>query len=407
MPSKMDHVADAATGGKELYRLSTLYPFPVFVKQANPEIHLAVPPGTTTANCADPRNAQFWCHTKISTWLSHLFYAEKRAEFHPKDRAQIEKRLDQFATYHHIQPECAQIKSRYEELHKEATAALPDSMYAYVWQPETGQKVRQYPLRSAMEVKAAADWFVQYRDQIPFEKRRVMAGKILEKAAAYGAGLGDAAEALERANGRGVCDPAKVVDMIEKRALLVPAAAGVTVDEEGKQVGCGLREQFRKMAATVRSMPRKALQPQMLVKLAQTVDTLDRQLGLVASYGKGISRPEDVIFEATFTKAASELAAHVATTTGKYYEKKAFRRLPLADVEALFGSDFAGRVKTPLGEIDAEKMAEEAATLPRPDAQLLDGLLSENGIAPVMHKAAASRRGFNEQQMAVIASHYG
>jgi hypothetical protein len=114
-----------------------------------------------------------------------------------------------------------------------------------------------------------------------------------------------------------------------------------------------------------------------------------------------------VIFKSTFCKIASEITQHVATTSGKYYEKEAFRRLPLADVTALFGDEFADRVKTPLGEVDAEKMAEEVATLPRPDAQLLDGLLSDNGITPVMHKAASAKQGFTKAQMEQVAAGYG
>jgi len=103
---------------------------------------------------------------------------------------------------------------------------------------------------------------------------------------------------------------------------------------------------------------------------------------------------------------ASELASHVATTSGNLYEKEAFKRLSVEDVEALFGSDFVSQVRTPLGGIDPEKMAEEVATLPRPDAQLLDNLLSENGIIPAMRKAASAKQGLTSAQMEQIAAQY-
>lgn len=389
----MDHVADAARGGTELYRLRQLYQFPDFVKKADPEKTLAVPRGVTIDTCADPDGRQFWCHTKAACWLSHLFYQEKKAEFHPKARAKIEEKLEKWAGDWAIKPEVEAIQARWAELHKSAEADLPDSAFAYVWvDAASGRKDRQYPLRSAMEVKAAAEYVETYRDRLPFAVRHVMSRKILEKAAAFGAGIGAHKEFLEKQAGNGVCDPAAVVAMIRGRAMLVP---------EGD-----LRRQFLKMASTLVEAPRLALQPPTLLKLAETLDKLDRQLGLVDKYSDGVPRPEDVIFGSTFSKVAEELATHVATTSGAYYEKAAFKRLPPADVQALFGDEFLGRVTTPLGEIDPEKFAEEVGTLPRPDAALLDSLLSDNGVAPVMRKAASAKLGFTTEQFEAMAAAY-
>lgn len=406
MPSMMDHVADVArNGGVELRRLAKVYDFPDFVKSANQDLSLAVPKGTATTTCADPTRQQFWCHTKAACWLSHLFYQEKRAEFHPKDRVQIERRLEQFADFYQIKAACAAIKARWTAFHKEAGDQTPDSAYAYVWVGNDGRKERHLLMRSAMEVKAAAEYVQEHRDAFPYPVRRHMASKILEKAAAFGAALGPAAEFLERQAGRGVCDPAAVVDMIEKRALLVPPDAGVTFDEDGRKSD-GLREHFLKMAQAVKGMPRQALQPASMIKLAETMDTLDRRLGLAGKYTDQIPRPEDVIFAATFTKVASDLTAHVATTTGNYYPKAAFTKVALSDVRGLFGDEFADRVGTKLGDIDPEKMAEEVATLPRPDAQMLDNLLSDHGVVPEMRKAASVKAGFNMAQMEAIAAAY-
>ena len=66
------------------------------LKQASPAQSLEVPQGTPVTTCADPVHKQFWCHTKAACWLSHLFYQEKKAEFHPKTRVQIERRLAEF-----------------------------------------------------------------------------------------------------------------------------------------------------------------------------------------------------------------------------------------------------------------------------------------------------------------------
>lgn len=407
MPSNQDHVFDAANGGRELHRLTKLYDLPDFVKTSNFNDDAVLPAGAVAGLCADPQHNQFPCHTKAATYWSHLFFLEKQAEFHPKDRAKIAERLGQFANqYPSIKSALDGIRKRHAELYKDAEASLPDSAFAYVWLDDaTGDKTRKLPIRSTEEVKAAAEYLEKYRDAFPFSDRQKIATRILEKAAAYGAAIGNEMPFLERQVGRGVCEPDEVVREIEKRAELIPAKLGVTYDHDQKPQG-GLRDQFYKMAQSVKDSPRIALQPQMLLKLAETLDKLDQDLDLRGRYGRGLSRPEDVIFKETFAKLASDVHQHVATTTGTLYEKTAFGRLPLSDLEALFGTEFANRVDNGLGDVDVEKMAEEVATLPRPDAQLLDTLLSDNGIAPVMRKAAASRTGLPTEHMERLAAMY-
>ena len=179
--------------------------------------------------------------------------------------------------------------------------------------------------------------------------------------------------------------------MIRGRALLTNNAA--------------YREKIASLAEAVSSSPRQALSPDRLVKLAETVDGIDRAIGIVGKYGQTLQRPEDVIFKATFTKAAAELDEHVATSSGRVYEKQAFKKLAVEDVKSLFGDDFAKRVTTGLS-VDPEKMAEEVATLPRPDAVLLDGLLSDHGIAPALTKAASVKQGFTPQDWTKMAESY-
>ena len=392
MPSNVDQVADFKSGGVELFRLRKLYQFPEFVKTASVAKNFEIPATTAPTIYADPVRKQFPCHTKASAWLSYLFYQEKHAEYHPKDRRFIEERFAAQAKYWNLGEEFKRIRSSHNDLYKQANAELPDSAYAYVWVDETGHKDRKLPMRSAEEVKAAADWLHEYCDRIAYTDRNVIANRILLKAASFGAGIGDKVEFLERQAGRGVCSPKEVVQMIEDRAKLTDDVT--------------LRAHFMKLAGVVRDTPRQALTPDMMVKLAGTIDTLDRGLNLVGKYSAGLPRAEDVLFKATFTKVASERANLVPTTSGKVYDKQGFQKLALADVEALFGTDFADRVKDTSGSVDPEKMAEEVATLPRPDAELLDGLLSDNGISPMLTKAASASHGFNEAEKAAWANAY-
>jgi hypothetical protein len=77
-----------------------------------------------------------------------------------------------------------------------------------------------------------------------------------------------------------------------------------------------------------------------------------------------------------------------AMQTGNIYDKGQLSKLAREDVEGLFGTDFANEVCTGL-EVDVEKIAEIAATLPRPDAELLEQLLTEAGQHPQMNKGAS------------------
>lgn len=389
MPTGMDFTADR--GGVELARLTKLYTFPDYVKQAD----LATtqnPENIAVTVFADPVRRQFPCHTKAATWINSVYFLEKKAEFHPKDQAQIQARFDHYIAFWGIKAAVDQAQARWAALHKTADARRPDADYALVWAGDNGVKERRLPLTTRMEVKAAAEYLITYRDRIPFADRHTIAGKILEKAAAFGVHLGDHREGVEKQAGQGVCDPAEVVTLLEGRAHLARDPA--------------LRDQIRKIAAEVRRVPQRALQPDQLVKLAATVDMVDRTLGLVGKYTAVLPRPEDVLFSATFSKVAQAVDDHVALTSGKVYEKSALAKLAQDDLRDLLGAEFVERVVGPLGTIDTAKMAAEAAALPRPEAQLFEDLLADQGIAPVLQKAASSRAGLSDAQFAALADAY-
>jgi hypothetical protein len=391
MPHKADHVAD--TGGTDLVRYAQLYDFPEFVKQANHE-HTFRPGELAVTVYADPVRKQFPCHNAASTWLSALYFTEKQAEFHPKDRTRIQERLNYYVGYWGIAAPVNKMMAKHAAYNRDAESQLPDSAYAFVWVDQgSGRKERHLPLRNSMEVKAAAEYVNTYKDRFTFKDRHTMCKKILEKAARFGAAISGEREFLEKQAGHGVCNPERVVEMLNDRARLASLPA--------------LKEQIVKLAATVKSQPRQALTPEMLVKLAETVDVIDRGLGLTGKYTTKIPRPEDVIFEATFTKAASDVAELVPLTSGKIYKKADLSRLALDDVRSLFGSDFADEVKRGVGGVDGEKLAELASTLPRPDAELFDRLMADCGLHPQVEKAASVRHGFTQADFASLAANYG
>lgn len=373
MPSPsvvLDPAADKTR--TELTKLASRYDFPQFVRAA--DLDSTMNPGEIAVTAyADPVNKKYACHSAAATWLSALYFHEKSAEYHPKHRERICERLERFADYFGIRPAYNEVVKQANELRDQDH--LPDSSYAYVWQANDGHKERYYPLTSALEVKVAAEWLRDNRDRIPFADRNVIGNRILEKAARYGAGLGDElTDFVEKQAGRGIPDPPELYTMLERRAMLAKKAEH--------------REAITKLAEAVRSTPRVALQPNELVKLAATVDLVDYAIGLKGKYTEILPRPEDVIFKVTFTKAAADHGKLCTLQTGSIYDKAQLAKLAREDVASVFGNDFADEVCTGF-EVDPEKIAELAHTLPRPDAELLEHLLSEAGQRPQLAKSAS------------------
>ena len=131
---------------------------------------------------------------------------------------------------------------------------------------------------------------------------------------------------------------------------------------------------------------------------------IDHAIHLNGKYTDTIQRPEDVIFKVTYTKAASDRDALCTLQTGNIYEKDQLSKLAKADVEEIFGNDFASEVSRGL-EVDPEKMAAIAETLPRPDAELLEQLLAEAGQTPQFGKES-NDHSLSDTELEALANVY-
>ena len=79
MPSSNAQILDAAsdTSREELARMVKLYEFPPFVKQANLDFTMN-PENIAINTYADPVRQKFACHTAAATWMSSLYFHEKK-----------------------------------------------------------------------------------------------------------------------------------------------------------------------------------------------------------------------------------------------------------------------------------------------------------------------------------------
>lgn len=362
----------------ELVKYAQLYEFPDFVKTAGVD-SLCTPPQQSPNFFADARDPfQFPCHSPAATVVSQVFFLNKQAEINPKIRPLIQQRLDHFSSYWRVKGATDLAKKRHAELHKEAD--VPDSAYALV-QIAGNQKYRQHPVRNGLEVKAAALWFREYlpqlREEFPFPDRQKIAAKILKKAEDLGVKLDDVTEAfLEKSAGHGMRPASKIAESFRNRVV---AADRCKAD---------VAQAMNKMAELVENKPQAFLEPNVTSGLAKSLDEFDREHGLLNKYSELLLSPEDAVFGVTYKQANAAIATACTTLTGSVYDKTEFSKLAFSDVADAFGDDIARQVARGL-KIDAEKMAEFAATLPLNDAKLLDALMASKGVAPLLKESSA------------------
>ena len=388
MITVLDQVDDQ--NHRELYTFARVYPMPAYVKQASTE-QTCRPNKLPSSAYADAGNCKFPCHTKAACYLSNVFFLNKRADIIPKIARWIENRLQMFNEHWGIESDVQTLQAKHAAMHSDGLDQLPDSAFAIVWGDDSGCKVRRYPLRNSLEVKTAATWLQSYCDQMRFIARNAIATKILDKAAEFGAAFGEELDDfLQKQAGRGVYDPAEAAEMIRNR---------VRATEPTPKIA----ERLEKLASALESNPVLAEDPTTTVALCDTIDQYDRSCHLPGKYSAAMPRPEDVLFKGTLKVAAAFVKNACGTVTGAIYDRGQFEKLSISAVRSVLGTEITNAVTSGI-RIDPEKMAEIAATLPRPDAQILDRLMAEIGEPPIRKEAMAGGMAVAEREK--LASAY-
>jgi hypothetical protein len=363
--------------GRETHRLTTLYPQPDFVKNAAHE-KLSSAADLPRHLYADQRHKLYPCHTAPATWMSALFFADKQAQFDAKEAAAIQSRIHQAAEYFGIRGAVTELEEKVAASAAQDINSLPDSEFAIVWVGDIGGKERHWPLRNAEEVKFAAAHFKTFRDNFVFEDRHVIATKILEKAAQYGADVSVGEGSLELAAGLGACAAKVASDMIKDRVRLT------------RRQHAQLAGELSKLAEVIDQNPERARTVETRLKLASAVDNFDRSTNLYRLYDDGgLPRPEEVLFAITEKVARDFLESNVETTTGNVYALDDLEKLAVDDVREWLGDDFADAVSAGGVYMDRSKLAAIVPTLDRGMAAMLDRLMSEKSAGAVVKSASA------------------
>jgi hypothetical protein len=378
---------------QQLYALDRLYGLPEFVKTAEVETPEAVSNLPMHAY-ADTRRRKFPCHTKAATWLAQAYFTQAKPQYNTLESALVQERITKSAEYWGIRGLTEGFRRAWAKLASEARADVPDSEHALVVTTDDGLTIRRMPMPNAFSVKLAGEYLYANRFKYPYEWRKTAARKILAKALHYdglaakgvkmaGAELGitrfDNAtqDYLERASGFGVTHPLKAAEKLAARVLQLGPKHNP------------IREKIAVLAKEVAEM--ESCKPAFLQKLAGFVDVVDRETGLCGAYHEGVEMPEEMFFDVLAKEAAAVLDNHVVLTTGNVYPIELFASLPLEKISAVLGEEFSAAVRSADGLVDPAKFAAVAPTLPRPDAALLERMLSQAGREPLEKDARAPR----------------
>lgn len=374
MTTPLDHTQDVS--GRETHRLTLLFAAPDFVKSAaRRQTH--VEESLPRHMYADQYNKLYPCHSAPATWLSALFFADKQAEFTSKQAAEIQDRIHAAAKFFGILNSVREMEEKVAAANNDDITSLPDSEFAIVWESQAG-KERHWPLRNATEVKFAAEGFNRYRDEFVFGDRQKIAERILEKAAQYGADVGDHEHVLALTAGHGACAAKVAGEMLRNRAVLVARSNASAAAE------------MQKLAEIVENNPEQARTQDVRVKIAAAVDEFDRVNHLNRLYDAGgLERPEEVLFAVTEKAARDFMSQNVETTTGNVYALDDIEKLAVEDMRNWLGDEFADAVTAGGVYLDRDKLAAIVPTLDRGMAAMFDRLMQENKVAAVVQTKAA------------------
>lgn len=363
---------------QETHRLTTLFPKPDFVKNAAAE-RIVGDEALPRHVYADVNKRLYPCHTAPATWMSALFFADKRASFDAQRASAIQERIHSSAQYFGILNLVRELEEKVAAAGNSNVDNLSDEMFAVVWTDELGNKERHWPLRNNNEVKFAADYFTRYRDEFRFADRHKIASRILRRADELNADVGEHMHTLELTAGNGACAAKVAVDMLMARAKLIQRSHAEAAYH------------LTKVAEAIAAQPEKARAQETRVKLAEIVDDFDRETHLNRLYDDGgLLRPEEVLFAITEKVARDFMSENIETTTGNVYPLAAIEKIAVDEMRSWMGDDFTDAVTVSGIYIDREKLAAIVPTLDRQLATKFDRMLQENKVAAVVETKAAS-----------------
>ena len=394
----MSTVCDQAQdlNGQEFHRLTALFGCPEFVKSASVDAYCG-DEQTESHMFADVTRRRWPCHTAPATWASALFFFDKKAELSAPVAKLAEERILASAQFFNIDEIVDDLSKKIKQASISDENELSDDAFAIIMKFDDGHKERKYPMRNGHEVKRAAEYIINYRDDFRFDDKNVIADKVLQKSAEFGVNLGEQRNDIERMAGFGACSSKDAADLVRSRVN----ALGWPLD--GKPIQVELEKLARKLEDDSQSVHHHTT----LTKLASTIDMVDHENNLIKNYGKALERPEDILFGVTKEAIASISTELVGSDlTGTFFKRADLERLSVSDLGDALGEDFAEAISTANAWVDTEKLAQILPTLPRNDMEIFEAVAAEAGVTPFATKSAEAR-ALNPVNMQKMAASHG
>lgn len=343
--------------GTEFHRMSIVYAFPSFVKDASHESITGSESDLPSSVYGDPRFLKFPCHSSPATYISMSHFLEQESSL-GKVAGSIKDRIVKAADYFGIRGHVNTLIEKHAELKTHSENELDDSCFALVTQYSNGNKTRNYPIRNEFELKAAASWLNKFSEDLKFNDRKVIATKILEKSAEFNIRL-DNEDTLNQFAANGLASATKAASMLFDRAKALRVLK--------KDVG--IQEMLVKAAQHIIEKG-----PADIDKAASIIESVDNQYR-ISSLGKSTD-----LYSLSTKIAEAIIKDNVQLTNGSVYKKAELEDIKLDELKGVFGDSFAERISSGGLFVDSEKLAEELVTLPRNDANLFDNLVGSLGI---------------------------
>ena len=311
---------------------------------------------------ADPARRLFPIDSKEAVWLSAAYFA-KNAEALPYDEVEqeyVSECIKAAAAVYGNEGDIGKIMKVITDKPVEKQAESSDANYGWVMRSEDGTTVaRKYPMFDKTGVYKAAQYFDEYRQSYPIGIRRTISRNIMRKAAELDIAMGELKPSVLREAGFGIPRKDVLMEEIYERSHLAK-------DAESAILLANVNELIAGMGDTEIG--------ENLDKIAEVLEAFDSAAGLTMQYNKKILMPADFLFDVSLDKAAE--AVEDTVVLNRYcFSLNKLAELEPSVFEHVLGEDFAKSIcKTADGKtiIDAEKLADNLHSLPKPDKAALE-----------------------------------
>lgn len=243
---------------------------------------------------------------------------------------------------------------------------------------ESPQK-EEYPIRNYDELVKAAEWFVTYRDRMPFETRRQLAFKLLKAAGVLGPIPKEFREFIEKSAGLGISTKERILEQIRLRIQLAV--------ERGQDKAAN---HLRKLESAVAKDSEESIyRDGKAVKLASTIDNIDKLIKN-RPHRNGLLLAEDFIFATPKSVLEQQFDLIENVKTGNYYRKDDLKVIDQGLLRAYLGDDVVDTFQV-VDQIDPDHLNMYLKQASVKEAQLFDRAAMLSGIKPFAVKKPKSK----------------